>query len=126
MIRPAPHTQRVHVPPGSLFTGLREYACDGAVLEVKVAGTVSQPRVITCRVVELHDVNVGQRRTRHDVGAFLRRCLERIKEDGLVVVLGEQVISVPAARIEVDKIRFQQFCSRSEAEGPFSSAEELI
>ncbi len=126
MIEPAPHAQRIHVPPGSLFTGLREYACDGAVLEARIEGTADEPRVSACRILELHDVNVGQRRTRHDVGAFLRRCLRRIKQDGLIVVLDRQVISIPADRISVDKIRFQQFCSRSRAEGPFSSSEALI
>ena len=126
MIKPAPHAQRIHVPPGSLYTGLREYACDGAVLEARIEGSRESPRVSSCRILELHDVNVGQRRTRHDVGAFLRRCLRRIKQDGLIVVMGPQVLSIPAERISVDKIRFQQFCSRSAADGPFSSADALI
>ena len=126
MIEPAPHTQRIHVPPGALYTGLREYACDGAVLEARIEGTREQPRVSSCRILELHDVNAGQRRTRHDVGAYLRRCLRRIKQDGLIITIGEQVIPVPPERIAVDKIRFQQFCSRSQTEGPFSSPDDAL
>ena len=123
MIEPAPHTQRIHVPPGALYTGLREYACDGAVLEARIEGTREQPRISSCRILELHDVSAGQRRTRHDVGAFLRRCLRRIKQDGLIIIFGDQVIPVPAERIAVDKIRFQQYCSQSETEGPFTSSD---
>lgn len=126
MIEPAQQRQRVHVPPGGLYTGLREYACDGALLEMRVEGTRDQPRVTSCQILELHDVNVGQRRTRHDVGAFLRRCLRRIKKDGLILLLDGQVLTIPAARITVDKIRFQQFCSQGRAEGPFTSSEIVI
>lgn len=126
MIEPAAHTQRVHVPPGSLYTGLRQYACDGAVLEMRIEGTPEQPRVMACQILELHDINVGQRRTRQDVGAFLRRCLKRIQCDGLIVVMGPQVLAIPADRVSVDKIRFQQFCSKSQTEGPFTSVDVAI
>ena len=126
MIEPAPTTQRIHVPPGGLYTGLREYACDGAVLELRVEGSRDHPRVSQCRIVELHDVNVGQRRTRHDVGAFLRRCLQRIKRDGLIVIKDQQVVSIPADRISAEGIRFQQYCSSSRADGPFSSSDAIF
>ena len=126
MIEPASYSQKIHVPPGSLYTGLREYACDGAVLKARVEGTRDQPRVSSCQILELHDVNVGQRRTRHDVGSFLRRCLRRIKQDGLIVVMDGQVLTIPAERISVEKIRFQQFCSQAEAAGPFTSGEAMI
>jgi hypothetical protein len=126
MIEPASQTQRIHVPPGALYTGRREYACDGAVLELRVEGTRDQPRVTSCQIRELHDINVGQRRTRHDVGAFLRRCLRRIKRHGLIVVMDGQVLAVPADRISIDEIRFQQFCTQGQARGPFTSADEMI
>lgn len=126
MIEPASRTQKIHVSPGELYTGLREYACDGAVLEARIGGTVDHPRVQSCRILELHDLNVGQRRTRHDVGGFLRRCLQRIRRDGLIVVRGPQVLTIPPDRISVEKIRFQQFCSKSRAEGPFSSEDEIF
>lgn len=126
MIEPASRPQTIHVSPGELYTGLREYACDGAVLEARVEGTVEHPRVSSCRILELHDLNVGQRRTRHDVGGFLRRCLQRIRHDGLIVIRDEQVLSIPPERISVDKIRFQQYCSKSRAEGPFTAADEIF
>ena len=126
MIEPASTTQRIHVPPGGLYTGLREYACDGAVLEARIEGSAEHPRVTFCRILELHDVNVGQRRTRHDVGAFLRRCLQRIKRDGLIVIKDEQVLSIPADRISAGNIRFQQYCSSGRAEGPFTSSEAIF
>lgn len=125
-IEPAPSPQRIHVPPGSLYTGLREYACDGAVLKALVEGTPQEPRVVSCQILELHDLNVGQRRTSHDVGAFLRRCLRRIKKQGLILVLDEQIVSISADRISVQKIRFQQFCSRGQTTGPFSSTEAVL
>lgn len=126
MIEPAPQTQRVHVPPGGLYTGQREYACDGGILEMMVEGTREQPRVTACKIRELHDIKLGQRRTRHDVGAFLRRCLRRIKRQGLIVVLDGQILSVPADRISVDEIRFQQFCTQAKSRGPFMSDDFLI
>lgn len=123
IIEPASQIQRIHIPPGSLFTGLREYACDGAVLEALVEGTRQEPRVVSCEITELHDVNIGQRRSSHDVGAFLRRCLRRIKKEGMILVLDEQIITIPADRITVQKIRFQQFCTRAQSRGPFTSEE---
>lgn len=126
MIEPASQTQRVHVPPGALYTGLREYACDGAILELQVEGTREQPRVTSCTIRELHDVNVGQRRTRHDVGSFLRRCLRRLKKEGLILVMEGQVLTVPPDRVTVEEIRFQQFCTAGQAEGPFSSPDAII
>ena len=126
MIEPAPHPQKIRVPRGGLYTGVREYACDAALLEVVVEGTREHPRVARCRILELHDLNVGQRRTRHDVGAFLRRCLKRIEADGLIVVIEPQVLSIPPQRITVDKIRFQQFCSRGRADGPFTSSNAVF
>lgn len=126
MIEPASRTQTIHLPPGQLYTGLRQYACDGAVLEALVEGTTEQPRISSCRIVELHDINVGQRKTRHDVGAYLRRCLQRVNEEGLIVVRPPQVISIPAQRISVGDIRFQQFCSPGRTDGPFSSPDEIL
>lgn len=123
MIEPAPRPQRIQLSPGELYTGHRQYACDGAVLRALVEGTVDQPRVSSCKVLELHDVSVGQRRTRHDVGAYLRRCLQRIKNNGLIVVRGPQVISISADRISVEEVKFQQFCSRGRTEGPFTDSE---
>ena len=126
IIEPAPQVQRIHIPPGSLYTGLREYACDGAILEAMVEGTREEPRVVSCEITELHDLNVGQRRTSHDVGAFLRRCLRKIKKEGLILVFDEQIITIPADRITVQKIRFQQFCTRAQAKGPFTTPEVML
>ncbi|RDV37777.1 hypothetical protein DV096_11695 [Bradymonadaceae bacterium TMQ3] len=126
MIEPSEHYQKIHVPPGGVFTGLREYACDGAVVRARVGGSAEEPRLETCEILELHDLNVGQRRTRHDVGAFLRRCLRRLQRDGLILVLGEQVLTIPGDQIEVNRVRFQQFCSRAQASGPFTSSEPVL
>ncbi len=126
MIKPAEQPQKIHVTPGELYTGLREYACDGAVLQARVEGTVEHPRVTRCQVLELHDLNLGQRRTRYDVGGFLRRCLQRIRQDGLIVVRRPQVLTIPPERIEVGKVRFQQYCSAGRAEGPFTSDDEVF
>ncbi|MFU8803459.1 MAG: hypothetical protein ACNA8W_06600 [Bradymonadaceae bacterium] len=120
MIQPAENSQRIHLPPGSVFTGLMEYACDGAIVEARIDGTLEEPSVASCNIVELHDLAYGRRRTRQDVGAFLRRCLKRLQIDGMIIVLGDQILAVPAERITVQKVRFQQYCSRTHQDGPFS------
>jgi hypothetical protein len=120
MIEPRAGVQRIHLPPGSLFTGTMAYACDGAILEAQVDGTLEEPTIASCQILELHDLAYGRRRSRQDVGAFLRRCLKRLQAEGMVIVLGGQILAVPAERIVVDKVRFQQYCSRSDDEGPFS------
>ena len=125
IIEPSPQLQKIQVPPGSLFTGRREYACDGAVLEAIVEGTREAPHVVHCEILELHDFHVGPRRTSHDVGAFLRHCLRRLRADGMILVFGEQIVTVPVDRIVVQQIRFQQFCTRTLTEGPFSSRSVL-
>jgi hypothetical protein len=124
-IEPSAQRQKIRVPPGSLYTGKREYACDGAILEAIVEGTRKAPHVVQCEILELHDFHVGPRRTSHDVGAFLRRCLRRLRSEGMILVFDEQILAVPADRIVVQKLRFQQFCSRSLSEGPFSSSQVL-
>lgn len=126
VIEPAPRPQHIHIPPGSLYTGLREYACDGALIEAMVEGTKAEPRIVSCQILELHDINVGQRRSSHDVGAFLRRCLRRIRQDGLILVFDRQVVTVAPDRITVQKIRFQQFCSQSYSDGPFTSEDVIL
>ncbi|RAL20798.1 hypothetical protein DL240_15910 [Lujinxingia litoralis] len=126
VIEPSESWQRLHVPPGGVYTGLREYACDGAVVRALIGGSTEEPRLEGCEVLELHDLNVGQRRTRHDVGAFLRRCLRRLRQDGMILVVDGVVLSIPGDRIEVKRVRFQQFCSRAQALGPFTSPEPVL
>ncbi len=124
-IEPSPQRQRIQVPPRSLYTGKRQYACDGALIEAIVEGTAEDPHVVQCEILELHDFHVGPRRTSHDVGAFLRRCLRRIRTDGMILVFDDQIIAIPAEKIVVQKLRFQQFCARTQTEGPFTSSEVL-
>lgn len=120
MIRPGTSSQRIHLPPGSVHTGLMEYACDGAIIDAQIDGSLEEPIISACNILELHDLAYGRRRSRQDVGAFLRRCLRRLQAEGMIIVVGDQILPVPAERITVEKVRFQQYCSRSEQEGPFS------
>jgi len=56
----------------------------------------------------------------------LRRCLRRLQRDGMIIVLGDQVLSISGEKIEVNRVRFQQFCSRAQAAGPFTSPEPVL
>lgn len=120
-LTPSAQPQRIHLPPGSLYTGTRAYACDGAVIEALVEGSPDAPRLTQCTILELHDLNPERRRTRHDVGAFLRRCLRRIIAEGLIIILDDHVLWVPADRIAYTGVRFQQYCTPDRRHGPFYS-----
>ncbi len=125
-LEPALHPQRIHLPPGSLFTGTRAYACDGGVIRAVVEGTKEQPRMAEVTILELHDMALGRRRSRQSIGATLRRCLRRLQSEGMIVVLGDQVATVPAERISVEEIRFQQFCTPIRSGGPFRGGESFF
>ncbi len=125
-LRPAPHPQRVHIPPGSLYTGTRAYGCDGGVIRAMVEGTEREPRIAEATILELHDMALGRRRSRQAIGSILRRCLRRLQREGMILVMGDQVAMVPADRISVEDIRFQQFCTPIRSGGPFRQGESFF
>ncbi len=103
--------------PERVLTGLGRRACDGAVVELTVD---EDGRVAQARVLELHDINTSERRPEHEVAWFLRRCAALIAAEGLTLI-GEQdvVYYIPADRVVIDKLRFQQFCTPATERGPF-------
>lgn len=119
MIEPALQPQRIRLPSGSVFTGTRAFACDGMLIEAVVDGTVEEPHIASCTVLEMHDLSVGRRRSRYEVGAFLRRALRRVREEGLLIILGDQVLCIPSDRIVAEGVHFQQYCARLPTPGPF-------
>ena len=122
VLQPHDEPQRLRLGPGTLFTGSRAYACDGALLELVVTGTPEEPGVRDCRLLELHDLNIARRRNRFDVGAFLRRCLRRILAEGMILILddGHQILWIPRSRIQHAGVRFRHVCAEmDEGIGPF-------
>jgi hypothetical protein len=113
-------THTLRPGPEQIFTGLGRRACDGAVLEVDFEQDGEEPEVaVKARLIELHDLNIAERRSEREVAWFLKRCLSRIRQEGLTLIIDQQVHYLPPEHIEVEQIRYRQFCTPPTEAGPF-------
>lgn len=109
--------------PERVWTGTGRRACDGAVVELVYdeQDDEGNPVLTLVRVLELHDINVAERHAEREVAWFLKRCAAQIEAEGLTLIDEEDVHYIPPERLEIGRIRFQQFCTPTNEWGPFSS-----
>lgn len=113
-------SQTLRPGPEQIFTGLGRRACDGAVVEVDFElEEDGQEQAVAARLLELHDLNIAERRSEREVAWFLKRCLGRIREEGLTLIIDQKVHYFSPSQVTVEQIRYRQFCTPSTEAGPF-------
>jgi hypothetical protein len=113
-----PEPRLLRLGPEQVFTGLGRRACDGAVLELDFSPNNPEPTL--ARLLELHDLNLAERRAEREVAWFLKRCLARILEEGLTLIVEKDVFYLAPNQIEASQVRYRQFCTPPSEPGPFS------
>lgn len=114
-------TVRKRFGPGRVLTCTGRRACDGLEVELQIEERGSLQVVVEARVLELHDINVAERRAEREVAWFLKRCTTLIEAEGLTLIDKEDVYYIPSDRVVIGKVRYQQFCTPSPQWGPFST-----
>lgn len=109
------------LPPGAVWTAKGHFAVDALRLRLQWNGTHEvQPAVVSASIIEVHELNVLDRRHRSEMRFAVRRALVALLREGLCFFWRDQVYTVRPGRLRIDPgLRFRLYVLDDAQPGPF-------
>ncbi len=120
----SPTTLRLHIGPGSLWTGRRRSSADAALVRLVIAENDGGRKPMSAVIEQLHDLNVARHRSDREAREHLQRCAAQLAEEGLIFEFDGEWHRLAADRVRVArKMTMHLFHSVEGGRGPFASSD---
>ena len=75
--------------------------------------------VESARLLEVHDIGSVGLKAERETAWFLKRCVLAIEAEGLLLIVDDDVYTIPPDKLDTSDVAYQQYLSPSENAGPF-------
>ena len=112
-------TRTLRLGPGHVYTGWCRTACDGVAIELTVVESGEVITIEAARLLEVHDIGTVGMKAERETAWFLKRCVAAIEAEGLLLIVDDEVYTIPPDKLDTSDVAYQQYLSPGESAGPF-------
>ena len=71
------------------------------------------------RLLEVHDIGTVGLKAERETAWFLKRCVVAIETVGLLLIVDDEVYTIPPNDVDTSSVAYQQYLSPAQTAGPF-------